>query len=153
MKQSKQMDLAQEQMQPGVITQAGMLGNDERNLIDIIEYDDAVVKRLGLTHKKIAAKLIAIREKGKAQLGLASMISEKLEARVNCARGTLPCPFHHKGLMQKTYVVIKNVESGKEITFTDLNIHMIEEHGFYEGYGSPYRLDPELLVRELDIKI
>lgn len=153
MKQSKELDQIQAQMQPGSITQAGMLGSDKRRLGDIIEEDDAAVKRLGLTHQKIAAALVDIREQGKSGLGIATMVTSDLEVRVDSARGQLPCPFLHKGLIPKTYTVVRNVKSGREIIFTDLNIHMIEEHGFYEGRGSLYRLDPELLARELSIRV
>ena len=37
-------------------------------------------------------------------------------------------------------------EKDKEITFTDLHIHLIGSHGFYEGKGSLFRLNPEELV-------
>jgi hypothetical protein len=151
MKQSKEMDNVQEQMRPGAITHHGFLGADTRKLGDIIEQDDAVVKRLGLTHEKIAERLLALRDEGKKGLGTAVTVSDTLEVRVDSARGKLPCPFLHKGLFKKTFTIVKNVETGKEITFTDMNIHLIGKHGFYEGLESPYRLEPEVLARELGI--
>ena len=151
MKQSKEFDTIQNQMKPGVITHDGFLGSDSRKLRDIIEHDDNTVKKLGLTHSKIAARLTALRIAGAKGLGIAVNFEDHLEVRVDSARGKLPCPFLHKGLFQKTYTIVRNLQTNKEIIFTDLNIHLIEEHGFYEGHGSPYRLDPETLARELRI--
>jgi len=153
MKQSKELDNIQDQMKPGVITYQGFLGSDTRKLRDIIEADDTAVKRLGLTHEKIAARLTSFREEGKKGLGISVKIEERFEVRVDSARGKLPCPFMHAGLFAKTYTVVKNLESGKEMIFTDLSIHLIEAHGFYGGTGSTYRLDPEELVHELHVRI
>ncbi len=153
MKQNKEMDQIQDEMKPGHITHSGFLGSDHRKLQDIIEQDDATVRRLSLTHKKIAARLSQLREEGKTGLGLPIKVGATLEVRVDSARGKLPCPFHHKGLYPKTYTVAKNLETGNEVIFTDLNIHLIEEHGFYEGLDSDYRLDPETLARELGVTI
>ena len=65
MKQSPIMDKIQQNMQPGVITLDGFLGNDDRNLIDILEEDDAEVKRLGYTHEAIANRMVELKEAGK----------------------------------------------------------------------------------------
>ena len=54
MKQSPQMQKIQNAMRPGVITLNGFLGTDDRNLDDILTADDALVKRLNLTHQAIA---------------------------------------------------------------------------------------------------
>ena len=153
MKQSKELDNIQEQMKPGVITYQGFMGTDTRKLRDIIEADDTEVKRLGLTHGKIAARLTALRNEGIKGLGISVKVEDKYEVRVDSARGKLPCPFMHAGLFPKTYTVVKNLESGKEMIFTDLSIHLIEAHGFYGGTGSTYRLDPQELVHQLHVKI
>jgi len=153
MKQSKEFENIEQQMKPGIITHDGFLGTDKRKLRDIIEQDDVTVKRLGLTHGKIAARLSAFREAAVKGIGISVNFETSYEARADSARGKLPCPFQHKGLYPKTYTVIRNLETGTEIIFTDLGLHLIEEHGFYGGVGSPYRLDPETLVHELGVKI
>ena len=43
------------------------------------------------------------------------------------------------------------IESGKTLTFTGLQIHLVEAHGFYEGRGSRYRLDPARLKEVLEL--
>ncbi|MDD2504039.1 MAG: hypothetical protein PHP79_04795 [Clostridia bacterium] len=42
-------------------------------------------------------------------------------------------------------------EEGEKIHWTALNIHMIREHGFYEGKDSPLRVEPLDLIRVLEI--
>jgi hypothetical protein len=43
-------------------------------------------------------------------------------------------------------VTAKNLRTGKTIRWSLLGIHMIEEHGFFEGRGATFRLDPKELV-------
>jgi len=151
MKQTEQMKEIQERMKPGVITLDGFLGKDDRNLIDILEEDDAEVKRLSLTHDRIASRMQELRNAGKEGLGDTICVSPHYEISVDIARGKLPCPFGHRGLIRKTMIKVKNLEEDREIIFTDLNIHMIREHGFYQGKGSPFRMEIGDLVDILDI--
>lgn len=153
MKQTEQMKEIQERMKPGVITLDGFLGADDRNLIDILVEDEAEVKRLNLTNEKIAARMQELRDAGKEGLGDFISVKPHYEIRVDIARGKLPCPFGHRGLIRKTIIQLKNLEKNREITFTDLNIHMIGEHGFYQGKGSPFRLEVGDLIDILEIKL
>ncbi|MDD4016538.1 MAG: hypothetical protein PHV28_01220 [Kiritimatiellae bacterium] len=151
MKQSVEYNIIQNNMQPGAITRDGMLGHDRRNLRDIIETDDAAVRRLGLTHISIAARMRELRDAGREGLGENVTVSGRFDVRVDSVRGKLPCPFRHEGLFDKEFVEILNRDTGARMTFSTLNIHMIEEHGFYEGLGSPFRLDPDLLASVLGL--
>jgi hypothetical protein len=151
MKQTQQLKESQERMKPGVITRDGFLGTDGRNLIDILVEDDAEVKRLDLSHERIAARMKEMREAGKEGLGDFVSVDPHFEVSVDIARGKLPCPFGHRGLVRKSTIRVRNLEQGTEITFTDFNIHMIGEHGFYEGRGSHFRLEPGKLADILEI--
>ena len=151
MKQTVQMKEIQEKMKPGVITRDGFLGTDTRNLLDILVEDDAAVKRMNLDHRIIANRMIELREAGMRGLGNFIRVEPHYEIRVDSVRGKLPCPFGDPGIFQKTNTTVRNLEKNSEITYTNLNIHMIMAHGFYEGRGSSFRLEPEDLVRILDI--
>ncbi len=152
MKQTPQMNEIQKRMRPGAITLSGFIGKDERNLIDIITADDALVRRLGFTHDKIANGMMAMRDAGIRGLGDFINVPPHFEVRVDSVRGKLPCPFGDPGIFPKTNITVKNTVKNKEITFTDLNIHMILAHGFYQGKDSLFRLEPEELVDVLEIK-
>ncbi|HUT64575.1 MAG TPA: hypothetical protein VMZ05_00335 [Spirochaetota bacterium] len=152
MKQTVQLSRIQEKMKPGIITRDGFLGTDRRNLIDMLVEDDETVKRMDLTHATVAQRMIDLRDAGLRGLGNFINVEPHFEVRVDSVRGKLPCPFGDPGIFQKTNTTVRNLKSGKEVTYTDLHIHMIGSHGFYEGRGSPFRLEPETLVSVLEIK-
>lgn len=150
MKQTVEMDRYQHNMRPGCITLKGMLGKDTRKLVDIIIDDDAEVTRLGTTHEAIATRMQEMRDAGMRGLGESITVEDIYDVRVDSVRGKLPCPFED-AVVQKTFIQVKNKNLDETITFTDLHIHMVKEHGFYEGQGSGFRLPPADLVRILDV--
>jgi hypothetical protein len=150
-KQSARDDIIQSQMRPGVITRDGLLGDDARKLCDILEADGAAVRRLGLSHAGIAARMRELRNAGARGLGEPLRVLDHFEVRVDSVRGKLPCPFLHQGMLPKEFVEVRNLRSGEQVTFAELNIHLIEAHGFYEGSGSRFRQEPETLARVLEI--
>ncbi|MEI7899262.1 MAG: hypothetical protein WCK89_03355 [bacterium] len=151
MKQSANDDAIQNQMRPGVITLDGLLGQDRRKVRDILDADDAAVRRLGLTHAAIAARMRELCAAGARGLGQPLRVLDHFEVRVDSVRGKLPCPFLHRGLYPKDFIEVCNLDSGEQVSFSELNIHLIEAHGFYEGLGAPFRQDPERLARVLEI--
>jgi hypothetical protein len=152
MKQTVQMKIIQEKLQPGVITRDGFLGSDRRNLVDILEDDEARVKRIKLTHRQIADRMIELRDVGMKGLGDFISVPPHYEIRVDSVRGKLPCPFVDPGILPKTNITVRNLKKNAEIIFTDLHIHLIGSHGFYEGKGSIFRLEPATLADILEIK-
>jgi len=151
MKQTVQMNNIQARMQPGVITLEGFLGSDNRNLVDILSEDQAAVNDLKLTHQQIALRMLEFKDKGLAGLGEFISVAPHFEVRVDSVRGKIPCPFSDPGIFPKTNITVKNLHTGNEITFTDLNIHMILVHGFYEGHDSLFRIEPANLATVLEI--
>ncbi len=152
MKQSPQMQKIQENMRAGVLTLHGFLGNDHRNLVDILEEDGGIVGRLGTTHKDIAERMQYFRDKGLHGLGEFIKVGDHFDVRVETVRGKIPSPFGGPGLYDKTNTTVRNLKLDKEVTYTDINIHFIRDHGFYEGKGSPFRQEPEELVEVLEIE-
>jgi hypothetical protein len=150
MKQSKVYAVIQEKMAPGVITRDGFLGEDRRNLVDILTADDGEARRLGYGHQDIARRMVELRDAGLAGLGEFLDVAPHFEVRVDSVRGKLPCPFGDPGIFQKTNTTVRNKRLGREVTYTDLHIHLIGSHGFYEGRGSPFRLEPAELAEVLE---
>jgi hypothetical protein len=152
LKQSPDLDKIQESLKPGVITLHGFLGSDDRKLIDILIEDNGKVRRLNLTHEVIAARMAELRDAGKKGLGEFISVDPHFDVRVDSVRGKLPSPFGGPGLYRKINTTVKNRKLNKSITYTDLSIHMIKDHGFYEGKGSVFRLEPEDLKIILEIQ-
>ncbi|WP_033301236.1 hypothetical protein [Sediminispirochaeta bajacaliforniensis] len=151
MKQSPQMKVIQEQMKPGVLTLHGFLGNDSRSLSEILDADAAEVRRLGTTHQAIADRMRYFRKEGEAGLGEFTTVDSYFDVKVESVRGKIPSPFGGPGLYAKTNTTVLNKQLNRSLVFTDINIHLIGEHGFYEGKGSPFRLEPRALVEILEI--
>ena len=152
MKQTPQMQKIQKNMQPGVLTLSGFLGTDTRDLIEILEADAAEVRRLGATHRMIADKMQHFRDRGMEGLGEFIDVDPHFEVRVDSVRGGIPSPFGDAGLIRKTNTTVRNKALEREIIYTDVNIHLIGKHGFYEGRGSLFRLEPRELVEILEIR-
>jgi hypothetical protein len=140
-----------DKMIPGVITLKGFIGDDTRQLEDIVKEDDKKVINLGITHRQIADRMIYFREEGAKGLGLSLSVPPHFLVSVDSIRGGIPCPFSDPGIFPKTVITVKNVDLNKEISFTDLNIHLIYAHGFYQGKGALYRLEPEELKEVLEV--
>ncbi len=151
MKQTPEFDRIQEQMKPGVIALDGFLGNDKRKLIDIIASDNTKVRKLNRTHADIAAKMVHFKELGEAGLGEFITLDDHFEVKVESVRGLLPSPFGGPGMYGKINTTVVNKKLDRQIVYTDLHIHFIKDHAFYEGKGSPFRLEPEDLVEILEV--
>ena len=152
MKQPPELTKAEKAMKPGVLTKDGFLGTDNRHLIDILTEDEAEVARLGLTHKIIAGRMRYFRDEGLKGEGLSVEVEGKFEVMTDSFKGKLACPFGHPGMIAKTNVSVTNKETGRKIYFSDLDIHLIGSHGFYQGIGSLYRVSPKELKEVLEIE-
>ncbi len=153
MKQTPEYDAIQRQMAPGVITLDGFLGKDTRKLIDILNADDAVVRRAEVTHELIAERMQYFRDAGLDGLGEFMSLDGHFEVRVDSVRGKLPSPFGGPGMYEKVNTTVVNKNLGRQIVYTDLHIHFVRDHGFYEGQGSPYRIEPEELIAVLEVTV
>ncbi|NIS61949.1 MAG: hypothetical protein GTO13_15005 [Proteobacteria bacterium] len=148
-KQSPQLDRIERNMRPMYLCQGGFLGYERRKLIEILTDDQGTVNSQGLSHEVIAQRLREITDKARKGLGDPVVVEEKFEVEVQEARGKIPCPWGHPGLYPKTHVKLEKIETGETLVWSDLAIHLIQEHGFYQGKGSPYRLDPPEVKRIL----
>jgi len=152
MKQTPQEKHVYENFLPGKITKDGFLGNDTRHIHDIVEEDVHTLTRLGVTQEQIADRLQFFIEEGKQGLETPVTVGDFV-SQVIWRRGMLPSPFGDpKRLYHKIVATVKNTKLDKELAYTQLNVHMIRDHGFFEGHGSVFRLDPEKVVAFLDIQ-
>ena len=139
-------------MEPGNLTRDGMLGEDKRTIDEIIAADLDTVECLGLTNHEIAAKLREVMNAARQGLGDPVLIDMQLEAIAFEAQGLISCPFEHPGHYLKCLVTLKRTDTGQELLWTDLSIHMIEAHGFYEGKGSKFRVEPDHAAAVLGLR-
>jgi hypothetical protein len=151
MKQSPQLQAAQARMAPGVLTMDGFLGTDPRDLGEILEDDEGAVRRLGLAHEALAAALHRLTQRAIGGFG-APVVDGPFELCACEAMGVLPCPFGEPGLHPKAVIEARRTDTGERLSWTALQVHLIRAHGFYEGRGSPFRLEPPTLARFLGLQ-
>ena len=134
-------------MAPGVLGREGFLGSDKRPLSEILAADQSTVEGLGVTHELLAGKLRAVLTAAVRALGKPVDVEGDLAVVHREAMGRIPCPWGGCGVFAKGEVELIDRRSGGTLRFTPLSVHMIASHGFYQGRGSRYRLEPEELCR------
>ena len=144
MKMSPHYRKAQDNMVPGEITADGFLGSDTRPLPDIIGADEEKLQALGLTFEDIGEKLQSLLDQGRKGLGEPITVEEKWLVQVSEARGFLACPFED-GIFRKITATVTHQQKNQRLSYSALSLHLLNEHHFLQGHGSPFRLDPETM--------
>jgi hypothetical protein len=128
----------------------GFLGAEE-SLLGILADDNAyVVDELGLTHQQLARHLRSLAAIGE-KVGEEPFLyhGRKFKVVIQFSRGFQLSPFKD-GTKTNQFVRIENLETGKKIGYSPLVADMVERYGFYEGKGTPYRMDPKEVLTVLD---
>lgn len=149
------LDLVERRMRPGEFSEAGFLGAHER----LRDVQDADARTLASLH--IAATALASR--------LERLLVRALEVKRNAAtidgfrvqlrryKGFQPCPFAPQPFempcpgpgdrrLASVDWTIRHLANGARMTGPGLIAHLIGAHGFFEGFESPYRVDPRELA-------
>ena len=147
MKESPQIKKLEEVLRSSKLVAGGFMGIDIRSVSEIIDIDLAQVARLGFTVEQVSGRMQEITCIATDAFGNFVKIDEKLQAKVDEAKGFLVCPWPHPGRFAKRVTTVRLIETGQTIRWSDLNIHLIEEHGFFEGKGSAFRIEPKELVK------
>ncbi|HNX03274.1 MAG TPA: hypothetical protein PLE33_04480 [Candidatus Cloacimonas sp.] len=136
-------------MMPGALTITGFLGNDERPLAEIIATDEQELKRLHRSVKEITDRMKYFSNASFDAYNNTVVIDDTYEVHTDTSKGTLTCPYGHGGLYRKYVTTLTNRKNNLTVRWSAMDIHLIEAHHFFEGKGSPYRLEPEILVKAI----
>ena len=120
--------------------QERFLGSDTRLIAQIIESDEAELRAAGLGADELARAMRRLTEKGMESLG-DEVQADGFMVRVEEYMGQIGCPFKHAVREAKRNTTAVDPR-GRVMTWTDMSIHLIERHGFFQGEGSDYRLEP-----------
>ena len=145
MKQTPKEKLIQQNLSGSKFALDGFLGNDRRDYLQIIKDDLRELEELKITNNEIAERLRYFSEKSFEHFAGKVIIDKIYEVEYQSFRGKVICPFKHKGVYPKGKINLKNLNNGIVISWSPLSIHLIEEHGFFEGEGSNNRLSPKML--------
>ncbi len=149
----------EEDMRPGaksdVGSRSGFLGPDEK-LLEVLAMDNkTVVEEWGLTHQALARHLHAMGSIGYWQLKHKKDEREflyqgrRFKVKLNIALGTQLSPFRD-GTKSNANATVSNLDNGNKLTYGLLVPYMIERYGFYEGKGTPYKLEPAKALEVFD---
>lgn len=140
-------------MRPGANSTLGFMGKDE-SLLEILAADNRlVVDTKKLTHQDLAFPLHVI-----GAIAAKNAVDQPYEflfrgrhfkATAKKFRVFVDSPFDD-GTKTNFAVTITNVGNGKSISYSLLIPVLIERYGFYEGKGTPYRLEPQAILDTLD---
>ncbi len=146
MKQSPDMQKLEELLRSSVLVANGFMGTDSRRVVEIIDADAAALRKLNVTAQEVGARMQEITDVAIEALGTWARIDDRRQAKVAEARGAIACPWSHGQVFQKRVTTVQLIDSDKRLSWSDLNIHMIVAHGFFEGKGASFRIEPSELV-------
>jgi hypothetical protein len=146
MKESHQNKKLEAVLRSSKLVADGFMGIDTRSVSEIIDADKNELSRLGFTSEQLAGRMQQITDTAKPGLGTWVRIDDNLEAKTDEARGFLPCPWPHAGRFVKRITIAKRIKTGETIQWSDLNIHLIGQHSFFQGKGSGFRIEPKKLI-------
>jgi hypothetical protein len=146
MKENPRDALLRVDMEAGRLIKDGFLGEDHRPLSDIISQDLDTLAGLQVSHVELGRAMRRLTRKGMAAIGETVDAGDYL-VKTEEYMGWLGCPFKDARRAAKRNTLVRD----KEMRWSDLTIHLIEEHAFFQGKGSAFRLEPEALAAFLGL--
>jgi len=132
-------------LRSGQLALGGFMGWDDRELYTVIEEDLKAVWFTGRSVAEVAARMTKLTKEGTAALGNA-VIFDGIEIVVEENKGLNLCPWGCTDRLDKRLTTVSRSGVDKPLKWSDLSIHMIRRHGFFEGKGSTFRLEPQDLI-------
>jgi hypothetical protein len=149
MKESPDNQKLEQLLRSSILVAGGFMGSDTRSFSEVIDADSAELAKLGYTNDQLARRMRQITKLAIPGLGTWVQAGDNKQAAVQEARGSLVCPWPHAGRYAKRITTVRDVRSGESIRWSDLNTHLIGQHGFFGGKGSMFRIEPGDLVRTI----
>ncbi len=150
MKQSPQEKKLEEMLRSTKLVAGGFMGTDSRHPTEVIGDDAAELERIGFTAERVALRMRELTELAGPRLGSwVEAETGKLRVKSEDFKGSLVCPWPHSGRFDKRIITAERLDTRQKLSWTDLNIHMIETHGFFEGRGAFFRVEPAEAIQIL----
>lgn len=148
-------------MRPGAFSRVGFLGPRE-SLKEVLDADRLEVERLGLTFERLAEPLETLIDAAENSPTRNAKIEGRFRVEVEIFTGFQICPWasdpHHAqcdaGLGVRHASInwrIVNLRTRREIRGPGLAVHLMRDHHFCQGKGSPLRVDPGELADVLEL--
>lgn len=134
---------------------SGFLGKDEK-LLDVLIADNEFIRSRGLEHRDLAIPLLQITNRA-LKLGAFRPVEfehagMKWRVTARLSRGYQYSPFDD-GTKTNADFEVTNLTNKKTLKFSGLVPLMVERYGFYEGKGTPYRVEPSDIIKVLGLPV
>jgi hypothetical protein len=149
MKESPKMQKLEAMLRSSVFVAGGFMGSDPRPVTEVIDADATELARLDVTPEQLADRMQICTDAAIKGLGNWVTVDAVHEAKVEEARGWIPCPWSDGCRCRKRVTTLRRTDKDRTVQWSDLSIHFITAHGFFEGQGSFFRLEPAELVHAL----
>jgi hypothetical protein len=147
MKQSPQDKNMDRMLRSGKLAAGGFMGADARRVEEVVAEDAATLTKLGYNAAQLARRMRELRDLARPALGDWVKVTEALQVKSEDYKGFIVCPWPHAGHFEKRVTTAQRLDTGQSASWSDLNIHLVEEHRFFEGRGAFFRIEPEDLIR------
>jgi hypothetical protein len=146
----------EDRLRPDKKANTTFLGKNESLLSVLMKDNEKVIKHLSLTHQKLA-EVMGFVQNIWLQNGAKSEVEFSLEGRRYLVRGIT-----WKGFVSSPFgdeaeggidLIVTNLENSAVLRYSGLMPDLIWRYGFYEGKGSPYRVEPDAIVKVFDFLV
>lgn len=141
MKQNPKEKALRDNLEAGKLAKEGFLGDDPRPVDEIVATDLAELGALNLTQQQVAGRMRELTKKGLEGMG-GPVEFGGYTLVVEDYMGWMGCPFRDHRRAAKRITRATAAKGGRQMVWSDMSTHLIEHHGFFQGLGSPYRLEP-----------
>lgn len=152
MKQSPSEKNLRRNLGPSKFSAEGFLGQDLRPVDEIVADDLRALERSGVSLADLLGALRHAYETARQALGAEVEIRPGVTSVFYESRGRIPSPFRNGRSYEKGEAVVTDHASGRKMVLTDLGLALIERHGFFQGRGSRYRIEPAEAIEVLGLK-
>lgn len=149
MKESPQDKNLERMLRSTKLAAGGFMGTDTRSPAQVISDDAQTLEQFGYPAAQVGLRMTELRDAALAAFGNWVEISPTLRVKCEEYKGAMVCPWPHSGRYAKRITTAERVDLKKSICWSDLNIHLISEHGFFEGSGAFFRIEPRDIVEIL----
>jgi hypothetical protein len=144
------VDKLERELKPNAASAVGFLGPEDSLIETLVSDNHLVVSELKSTHQELAAPLILIpRLLGHDGEYLFQLHGRTFKVVAEKYMGSQHSPFQD-GASSMQDLTVTNLQNGKSLKYSEMLGDLIYRYGFYEGKGTPYRLDPRAIVEVFD---
>ncbi len=141
MKQAPSEKNLHDRLKPSRFSAEGFLGHDTRTVDEIIAADKRRMEENGINPEHLKEVLRVTFNTANEAFGGEVEIRKGVTAAFHESMGRIPSPFRGEGVFEKGEATVL-MNGTVKFRITRLGLHLISKYFFFQGEGSPYRIDP-----------